>query len=65
MTKRGLGENGDCNAFVHSARDSRIDAIKGGTILLVVLGHAIQSHVRGFDNNLLFRIIYPFTCRSS
>lgn len=60
MTKPEPGDHGGCNTFVRSARNSGIDAIKGGAILLVVLGHAIQSKVSGFENNLLFRIIYSF-----
>ena len=37
-----------------------IDALKGFAILLVVFGHAIQSTVPSFDENVLFRIIYSF-----
>jgi fucose 4-O-acetylase-like acetyltransferase len=41
-------------------RNLCLDVIKGGTILLVVLGHAIQSHVNQFDHNVFFRLIYSF-----
>ena len=41
-------------------RNQGVDLIKGGAIILVVLGHAIQAHVDRFDNNLLFRLIYSF-----
>jgi fucose 4-O-acetylase-like acetyltransferase len=41
-------------------RNTNIDMIKGGAIMLVILGHAIQCHVAQFDNNLLFRVIYSF-----
>ena len=41
-------------------RDVYIDAIRGAAILLVVLGHSIQTNVDNFDDNLLFRIIYSF-----
>lgn len=39
-----------------------LDVLKGFTILLVVLGHSLQTFVPHgqFDNNLLFRIIYSF-----
>ena len=39
-----------------------LDVLKGFTILLVVLGHSLQTFVpQGqFDDNLLFRIIYSF-----
>jgi fucose 4-O-acetylase-like acetyltransferase len=46
-----------------AAREPRItgiDALKGGAILLVVLGHVIQSHIDQFDNNIVFRLIYSF-----
>jgi fucose 4-O-acetylase-like acetyltransferase len=41
-------------------RDLKIDALKGFAILLVVLGHAIQTSAANFDNNIVFRIIYSF-----
>lgn len=41
-------------------RNLQLDALKGFAILLVVLGHSIQWHVKDFDNNILFRIIYSF-----
>jgi len=37
-----------------------IDAAKGFAILLVVLGHSVQTYVLDFDHNLLFRFIYSF-----
>ncbi len=39
-----------------------LDVLKGFTILLVVLGHSLQSFVPkgAFDQNILFRIIYSF-----
>ena len=43
-------------------RDTYLDALKGFAIILVVLGHSVQSFTAGgkFDDNLLFRIIYSF-----
>lgn len=41
-------------------RNSQIDALKGYAIVLVVLGHSIQSNVIDFDNDLIFRLIYSF-----
>jgi fucose 4-O-acetylase-like acetyltransferase len=41
-------------------RDLKIDSLKGFAILLVVLGHAIQTSTDNFDNNIFFRIIYSF-----
>src|SRR4051812_48829782 len=41
-------------------RDSTMDALKGAAILLVVLGHAVQSSYVNFDSNPLFRVIYAF-----
>ena len=39
-----------------------LDVLKGFAILLVVLGHSIQSFASGgqYDSNILFRIIYSF-----
>ncbi|WPN21789.1 acyltransferase family protein [Pseudomonas marginalis] len=42
------------------SRDVLLDAMKGMAILLVVLGHSIQSYYLEFDNNLWFRVIYSF-----
>lgn len=41
-------------------RDHHIDALKGVAIILVVLGHSIQINDPGYDNNLLFRIVFSF-----
>jgi len=41
-------------------RNLQIDTLKGLAILLVVIGHAIQSSTNSFDNNLIFRYIYSF-----
>jgi fucose 4-O-acetylase-like acetyltransferase len=41
-------------------RDTLLDALKGTAILLVLLGHAIQSNVVAFDDNVIFRVIYSF-----
>jgi fucose 4-O-acetylase-like acetyltransferase len=42
--------------------DLYLDVLKGFAILMVVLGHSLQTFVPNeqFDNNLLFRIIYSF-----
>ncbi len=42
------------------ARDGTMDALKGLAILLVVVGHAVQSSYRDFDDHPLFRLIYAF-----
>lgn len=42
------------------SRITGIDALKGGAIILVILGHAIQAHVDQFDNDIVFRLIYSF-----
>ncbi len=39
-------------------RDRTVDVIKGMAILLVVVGHAIQSTYLDFDSNFIFRFIY-------
>lgn len=41
-------------------RDVSIDFLKTFAIVLVVLGHTIQSLVPDFDRNTVFRIIYSF-----
>ncbi|HNY32871.1 MAG TPA: acyltransferase family protein [Fibrobacteria bacterium] len=41
-------------------RDTRIDAIKGGAIILVVLGHAISSATQHSEKSKLLDIIYSF-----
>jgi fucose 4-O-acetylase-like acetyltransferase len=43
-----------------STRNAVVDASKGLAILLVVLGHALQTHIPQFDDNWLFRAIYSF-----
>jgi fucose 4-O-acetylase-like acetyltransferase len=45
---------------VNMGRDPIIDAMKGFGIILVVVGHSIQSNVADFDNNILFRLVYSF-----
>lgn len=44
----------------HPARNTVLDAIKGVAILLVVLGHALQSHLYKPDDSVSYRIIYSF-----
>ena len=39
-------------------RDKTIDVLRGLAIILVVVGHAIQSSYTDFDSNLVFRYIY-------
>jgi fucose 4-O-acetylase-like acetyltransferase len=46
--------------FNDGMRSTRIDAMKGIAIMLVVLGHAIQNNIADFDNNIVFRAIYSF-----
>jgi len=41
-------------------RDPYLDSLKGFAILLVVLGHSLQSCIPDFDNNVVFRVIYSF-----
>lgn len=42
------------------SRNAVVDACKGFAILLVVLGHVLQSHLSQPDDNWLYRIIYSF-----
>jgi len=37
-----------------------LDTMKGILIILVVLGHAIQSTIPDYQHNFLFRLIYSF-----
>lgn len=39
-------------------RDRTIDGLRGLAIILVVVGHAVQSTYADFDSNLIFRFIY-------
>ena len=41
-------------------RIASVDAVRGLAILLVVVGHAIQSSVADFHSNLAWQIIYAF-----
>lgn len=41
-------------------RNSYFDKVKGFAIILVVVGHAIQSTGVDIDSNVLFRLIYSF-----
>lgn len=43
-------------------RYTALDVLKGITIILVVLGHVLQTIIspEGFDNNILFKVIYSF-----
>ena len=41
-------------------RNQHIDALRGVAIILVVLGHALQTYLKDMDSNLLFRYIYSF-----
>lgn len=41
-------------------RDERLDVLKGAAILLVVVGHVVQSRSPNFDNNIVFKSIYMF-----
>ncbi|MEO6729273.1 MAG: acyltransferase family protein [Candidatus Dojkabacteria bacterium] len=41
-------------------RNPFLDIIKGGLIILVVVGHLIQTNIPNFDDNLFFRLIYSF-----
>lgn len=43
-----------------SQRNYLFDALRGGAIILVLLGHAIQVNNSLFDSNIFFRIIYSF-----
>ena len=42
------------------SREKYIDTLKGVAILLVVVGHSIQTNISDFDSNVVFRIIYSF-----
>lgn len=37
-----------------------LDALKGFLIVLVILGHVIQSSISDYQHNVLFRLIYSF-----
>lgn len=37
-----------------------LDIARGMAIILVVLGHSIQSNIMDMDSSLVFRIIYSF-----
>lgn len=41
-------------------RDQQLDIAKGIAIILVVIGHVIQSRFTNFDEQLSFRVIYSF-----
>lgn len=41
-------------------RNGFVDALKGYAIILVIVGHSIQSNSVNFDENIIFRIIYSF-----
>lgn len=41
-------------------RSLQVDAMRGLAILLVALGHSIQTNVTDFDHNVIFRLIYAF-----
>jgi fucose 4-O-acetylase-like acetyltransferase len=41
-------------------RNAYIDALKGITIILVVVAHAIQRNDPVYDSNILFRVIFSF-----
>ncbi len=41
-------------------RDPFLDVAKGVAILLVLVGHAVQTWCRDFDDNAVFRFIYSF-----
>jgi fucose 4-O-acetylase-like acetyltransferase len=41
-------------------RDISIDALKGFTMILVVVGHIIQTSFLDYNSNFLFRYIYSF-----
>jgi len=44
----------------NTKRNVQIDVLKGIAILLVVIGHSIQSSYLKFDENIIFRYIYSF-----
>lgn len=41
-------------------RDTYLDCLRGCAIMLVVVGHYLQSSVPDFDTNLAFTVIYAF-----
>jgi fucose 4-O-acetylase-like acetyltransferase len=41
-------------------RNAIVDAVKGLAILLVVMGHVLQSHLPEASGNFLYRVIYSF-----
>lgn len=52
-----VGDSGSSGFRPHFAM---LDFMKGCAILLVILGHSIQTSVVKFDDNFIFRIIYSF-----
>jgi fucose 4-O-acetylase-like acetyltransferase len=57
---RGQVKRGELEKKPNVSRDAVVDATRGLAILLVVLGHALQSHLATFDDNYLYKVIYAF-----
>lgn len=44
--------------MAETTRDIRFDVLKGFAAILVVLGHVIQFSVKGYENSIIFNIIW-------
>ena len=57
---RMVSNTGNLYIICTKARLCYLDVLKGILIILVILGHVVQSTVLDYLHNLLFRFIYLF-----